>query len=172
MLGEHRWEGDLAKNEVRLLASTVPWQHGYNFQSSRVEQFRKENPKQAYRGVPDEKRLVAACSQCRLRHLGVRLHCHARHGNLSGFISGKMMLTWVRTEETTEGPVPAGLGNLRRLSAPGELFGLGDALIAAAAEGNSGQSVQEDPGGLQARWLQASRKRPRIDNTEDGVAAE
>ena len=59
ILGEHWWEGDLAKNEVRLLASTVPWQHGYNFQSSRVEQFRKENPKQAYRVGPDEKRLVA-----------------------------------------------------------------------------------------------------------------
>jgi hypothetical protein len=43
-------------------------------------------------------------------------------------------------EETTEGPVPAGLGNLtapqRALT---ELFGLSNALIAAAAKGNSGQ---------------------------------
>ena len=66
------------------------------------------------------------------------------------------MLTWVRTEETTEGPVPAGLGNLTAPQrALAELFGLSDALITAAAEGNSGQSVQEDPGGLQARWLQS-----------------
>jgi hypothetical protein len=58
-------------------------------------------------------------------------------------------------EETTEGPVPAGLGNLtapqRALT---KLFGLSDALIAAAAEGNSGQPVQEDLRELYAGWLQ------------------
>lgn len=59
-------------------------------------------------------------------------------------------------EETTEGPVPAGLG---KLTAPqralAELFGLSDALIAAAAEGNSGRPGQEDPRGLHARWLES-----------------
>jgi hypothetical protein len=59
-------------------------------------------------------------------------------------------------EETTEGPVPAGLGNL---TAPqrtlAELFDLSNALIAAAAKGNSGQPVQEDVGRLYAGWLQS-----------------
>jgi hypothetical protein len=59
-------------------------------------------------------------------------------------------------EEATEGPVPAGLG---KPTAPqralAELFGLSDPLIAAAAEGNSGQPVQEDLGGAHARWLQS-----------------
>jgi hypothetical protein len=58
-------------------------------------------------------------------------------------------------EETTEGLVPAGLG---KLTAPqralAELFGLSEALIAAAAEGNPGQPEQEDLGDLQARWLE------------------
>lgn len=58
-------------------------------------------------------------------------------------------------EETTEGPVPAGLG---KLTAPqralAELFGLSEPLITAAAEGNSGQPGQEDSRGLYARWLQ------------------
>src|SRR5262249_18266885 len=58
-------------------------------------------------------------------------------------------------EETTEGPVPAGLGNLtapqRALT---ELCDLSDALIAAAAEGNPEQPGQEDLGGLHARWLE------------------
>lgn len=59
-------------------------------------------------------------------------------------------------EETTEGPVPAGLGNLTAPQrALAELFGLSDALIAAAAEGNSGQPVQVNPGGLHADWLQS-----------------
>jgi hypothetical protein len=59
-------------------------------------------------------------------------------------------------EETTEGPVPAGLGNLTAPQrALAELFGLSDALIAAAAEGNSGQPVQENPRGLHAVWLQS-----------------
>ncbi|HEY7314495.1 MAG TPA: hypothetical protein VH643_34420 [Gemmataceae bacterium] len=59
-------------------------------------------------------------------------------------------------EETTEGPVPAGLGNLTASQrALAELFGLSDALIAAAAEGNSGQPMQEDPGELHAGWLQS-----------------
>jgi hypothetical protein len=59
-------------------------------------------------------------------------------------------------EETTEGPVPAGLGNLSAAQrALAELFGLSDALIAAAAEGGSGQPVQEDLGEMRARWLQS-----------------
>ena len=59
-------------------------------------------------------------------------------------------------EETTEGPVPAGLGNLTAAQrALAELFGLSDALIAAAAEGNPEQPVQEDPGKLYAGWLQS-----------------
>src|SRR5262249_13815621 len=58
-------------------------------------------------------------------------------------------------EETTESPAPAGLGNLTAPQrALAELFGLSDALIAAAAEGNPGQPVQEDLGGLRASWLQ------------------
>ena len=58
-------------------------------------------------------------------------------------------------EETTEGPVPAGLGNLTAPQrALAELFGLSNSLIAAAAEGNSEQPVQEGPGGLHAGWLQ------------------
>ena len=58
-------------------------------------------------------------------------------------------------EERTEGPVPAGLGNLTAPQrALAELFGLSHALIAAAAEGDPGQSVQEDLAGLHARWLQ------------------
>jgi hypothetical protein len=57
-------------------------------------------------------------------------------------------------EETTEGPVPAGLGNLTAAQrALAELYGLSDALVAAAAEGNSGQPVQADPGRLHADWL-------------------
>ena len=36
-----------------------------------------------------------------------------------------------------------------------ELFGLSDALIAAAAEGNAGQPVQEDSGRQYAGWLQS-----------------
>jgi hypothetical protein len=57
-------------------------------------------------------------------------------------------------EETTEGPVPAGLGNLTAPQrALADLFGLGDALVAAAAEGNSAPPVQADAGGLHARWL-------------------
>ncbi len=59
-------------------------------------------------------------------------------------------------EETTEGPVPAGLGNLTAAQqALAELFGLSDALIAAAAEGNPEQPVQEDTGKLYAGWLQS-----------------
>ena len=59
-------------------------------------------------------------------------------------------------EETTEGPVPAGLGNLTAPQrALAELFGLSDALIAAAAEGNPGQHVQVNPGGLHGDWLQS-----------------
>jgi hypothetical protein len=59
-------------------------------------------------------------------------------------------------EETSEGPVPAGLGNLTAPQrALAELFGLSDALIAAAAEGTSGQSVQDNPRGLHADWLQS-----------------
>ncbi len=59
-------------------------------------------------------------------------------------------------EETTEGPVPAGLGNLTAPQrALAELFGLSDALIAAAAAGNSGKPVQEDLREIQARWLQS-----------------
>ncbi len=58
-------------------------------------------------------------------------------------------------EETTEGPVPAGLGNLTAPQrALAELFGLSAALIAAAAEGSSGSPGQEDLRELQARWLQ------------------
>jgi hypothetical protein len=58
-------------------------------------------------------------------------------------------------EETTEGPVPAGLGNLTPPQrAVAELFGLSDALIAAAAEGNPGQPAQANPGVSQADWLQ------------------
>jgi hypothetical protein len=58
-------------------------------------------------------------------------------------------------DETTEGPVPAGLGNLTGPQrALAQLFGLSDALIAAAAAGNPGQPAQEDLGGLRARWLQ------------------
>jgi hypothetical protein len=58
-------------------------------------------------------------------------------------------------EETTEGPVPAGLGDLTASQrALAELYGLSDALIAATAEGNSGQAVQEDLRSVQARWLQ------------------
>src|SRR6185437_7344416 len=57
-------------------------------------------------------------------------------------------------EETTEGPVPAGLGSLTAPQrALAELFGLSDALIAAAAEGNSGQPVQEEASRLYADWL-------------------
>lgn len=60
-------------------------------------------------------------------------------------------------EETTEGPVPAGL---RKLTPPqkalAELLGLSDDLIAAAAEGSSGQpAVHEDPRKLYAGWLQS-----------------
>src|SRR5579871_3789348 len=59
-------------------------------------------------------------------------------------------------EETTEGPVPAGLG---KLTAPQqalvELYGLSDALIAAAAEGNSGQAVQKKPERQHASWLES-----------------
>ncbi|HZV05515.1 MAG TPA: hypothetical protein VE999_10560 [Gemmataceae bacterium] len=59
-------------------------------------------------------------------------------------------------EETTEGPVPAGLG---KLTAPqralAELFDLSDALIAAAAKGNPGQAVQEDVGRLYDGWLKS-----------------
>jgi hypothetical protein len=59
-------------------------------------------------------------------------------------------------EETTEGPVPAGLGDLTAPQrALAELFGLSDSLIAAAAEGNSEQPVQEDIRSLRARWLQS-----------------
>jgi hypothetical protein len=65
-------------------------------------------------------------------------------------------------EETTEGPVPAGLG---KLTAPqralAELFGLSDALIAAAAEGNPGKPAQEDLGGLHARWLHRLPQGPK-----------
>ncbi len=58
-------------------------------------------------------------------------------------------------EETTEGPVPADLGNLTAPQrALAELFGLSDALIAAAAEGNPGRPVREDLAGLHASWLQ------------------
>jgi hypothetical protein len=58
-------------------------------------------------------------------------------------------------EETTEGPVPAGLGKLTAAQqALTELFALGDAFIAAAAEGNQGRPMQEDPGELHTRWLQ------------------
>ncbi len=59
------------------------------------------------------------------------------------------------SEETTEAPVPAGLG---KLTAPqqalAELFGLSDALIAAAAEGSPGQPAQDDPRSHYAEWLQ------------------
>ncbi len=59
-------------------------------------------------------------------------------------------------EESTEGPVPAGLGNLTAAQrALAELFGLSDALIAAAALGNPEQPVQEDTGKLYAGWLQS-----------------
>jgi hypothetical protein len=59
-------------------------------------------------------------------------------------------------EETTEGPVPAGLGNLTPAQrALAELFDLSDALIAAAAKGNSGQPVQKDDNRLYADWLQS-----------------
>jgi DNA-binding transcriptional ArsR family regulator len=59
-------------------------------------------------------------------------------------------------EETTEGPVAAGLGNLTAVQrALAELFGLSDALIAAAAEGNPEQPVQGDTGKLYAGWLQS-----------------
>jgi len=59
-------------------------------------------------------------------------------------------------EESTEGPVPAGLGHLTAPQrALAELFGLSDALIAAAAEGNSEKAGQEDPGRLYAGWLQS-----------------
>jgi hypothetical protein len=58
-------------------------------------------------------------------------------------------------EETTEGPVPAGLGDLTASQqALAELFDLSDALIAAAAEGNSERAGQEDLRSVQARWLQ------------------
>src|SRR6185437_7995531 len=59
-------------------------------------------------------------------------------------------------EESTEGPVPAGLGKLTPAQrALAELFGLSDALIAAAAEDNPEQPGQEDPRALQARWLES-----------------
>jgi hypothetical protein len=59
-------------------------------------------------------------------------------------------------EETTEGPVPAGLGNPTAAQrALAELFGLSDALIAAAAEGNPEPPVQGEPGKLYAGWLQS-----------------
>ena len=59
-------------------------------------------------------------------------------------------------EETREGPVPAGLGNLTAAQrALAELFGLSDALIAAAAEGNPGRPAQQDAGKLYAGWLQS-----------------
>jgi hypothetical protein len=58
--------------------------------------------------------------------------------------------------ETTEGPVPAGLGNLTAPQrALAELYGLSDALIAAAAEGNPGQPSRTDLAGLHAGWLQS-----------------
>jgi hypothetical protein len=58
-------------------------------------------------------------------------------------------------EETTEGPVPSGLGKLTASQrALAKLYGLSDALIAAAAEGSSGQPAQENPGEAQARWLE------------------
>ena len=59
-------------------------------------------------------------------------------------------------EETREGPVPAGLRNLTAAQrALAELFGLSDALIAAAAEGNPGRPAQQDAGKLYAGWLQS-----------------
>ncbi len=59
-------------------------------------------------------------------------------------------------EETIEGPVPAGLGNLTTPQrALAELYDLSDALIAAAAEGNSRQPVQEDASRPYADWLQS-----------------
>ncbi len=58
-------------------------------------------------------------------------------------------------EETTEGPVPAGLGKLTAAQrALAELYGLSDALLAAAAEGSPRLPAQDDPGNLQAVWLQ------------------
>ncbi len=59
-------------------------------------------------------------------------------------------------EETTEGPVAAGLGNLTPAQrALAELFDLSDALIVAAAKGNPEPPVQEDPRKLYAGWLQS-----------------
>lgn len=60
-------------------------------------------------------------------------------------------------EEATEGPVPAGLGNLTAPQrALAELFGLSDALIAAAAEGNTtGQPAEKDFGRQYADWLRS-----------------
>ena len=57
-------------------------------------------------------------------------------------------------EETTEGPVPAGLGKLTAAQcALAKLYGLSNALIAAAAEGNSGKPGQGDSRAQQAEWL-------------------
>lgn len=59
-------------------------------------------------------------------------------------------------EETTEGPVPAGLGKLTAAQrALAELFGLSDALIAAAAAANPAQPVQTDLRKAQRDWLQS-----------------
>ena len=80
------------------------------------------------------------------------------------------------SEETTEGPVPAGLGNLTAPQrALAELFGLSAALIAAAAEGSSGPPGQEDLRELQARWLdglpQATRDAWLLDWLADAHAS-
>jgi hypothetical protein len=59
-------------------------------------------------------------------------------------------------EETREGPVPAGLKkltNAQRVLA--KFFGLGDALLAAAAEGSLPPSTKIDPGSHYADWLQS-----------------
>ncbi len=59
-------------------------------------------------------------------------------------------------EETIEGPVPAGLGDLTAAQqALAELFGLGDALIAAAAEGNTAKPGQADRERQHSDWLQS-----------------
>jgi hypothetical protein len=65
-------------------------------------------------------------------------------------------------DDTTEGPVPAGLGNLTAAQrALAELFDLSNALIAAAAKGNSVHPVQEDVGRLYAGWLQSLQQAPK-----------
>ncbi len=58
-------------------------------------------------------------------------------------------------EETKEAPVPAGLGKLTDAQrALAELYGLGDSLIAAAAQGSPPLPAQGDPKNQHAKWIE------------------